>query len=319
MGGTVKIAGHQFKTWQVGVVGVGGAVVTYLVWRAHASAAAGSATGSANAIDPATGLPVSQDNVPDPLTGEGYLAEAQQYGSVSAAEAAASSGASYNTSGYGYGAVGGTSAGVIGDYGTTLGVTSGTGYASNADWDQAVTAGLSSIGYSASDVSSAIGRYLGGLSLTADQQNIVSTAIGEYGPPPVGSFSIIAAPATGTATSGDTTTTTGTGTTTTTGTGTGTGSTSSGSTAGVTATVSGGHVISHNNNDVEVGWTGHNAVKYKVTLTFEGSENGRSNTITGTTASYSGLPSKHTGHVTVTPYNAAGAAGPSGTIDISTT
>lgn len=312
MASTVKIFGREYKQWQVWAVVAGGAAVTYFVIRQHkASAAAASSAG--DAVDPITGLTTSQDIA--------------QYGSVAAADAAYQSGGGTGAASYGYGGIsGGSSAGPLGSLDTPIGVTSGNGYATDADWDQAVTAGLANINYSASDVASAIGRYLGGLSLTPDQQNIVNTALGEFGPPPSGLKPIIAAPSTGPATSGDT----GSGSAGSGSAGSGSGgsgsggsssggSSSGGSTAAATATVSGGHMISHNNNDVVVGWTGHNAVKYKVTLTFYGSENGRTNTITGTTASYSGLPSGHTGHVTVVPYNAAGQPGVSGTIDISTT
>ena len=165
-----------------------------------------------------TGLPYSQDSQVDPLTGQTYLAEAQQYGSVSAAEqaVAASSSLDYSSAyGTGYGAVGTSSAAPL----VTANTTQATTYASNSAWAQAVEAGLSTIGYSSTDIAAALGRYLGSLSETPDQASIVGAALAEFGPPPVGSYQIILASSTTTAAAG----TTSTGTTgTTTGTGTGT-------------------------------------------------------------------------------------------------
>jgi len=192
MAGEIKLFGHQFKTWQVWTVGIGGGLATWYVIRQRQANAAAAATSAADStVDPVTGLTDAQDIA--------------QYGSVAAADAAYSGGTATGTASYGYGGIsGGSTYGAVGALGTTLGATSGGGYASNADWDQAVTAGLSSIGYSETAVSSALGRYLSGLSLTPDQQNIVNTALGEYGNPPSGALPIIAAPATSTASSGST-------------------------------------------------------------------------------------------------------------------
>ena len=175
-------------------VAVGGAGVAWFAIKQHQST---SSTPSAAAIDPLTGLPTSEDNQPDPVTGEGYLAEAQQYGSVSAAEQALSgeglSGGYYGTGGTG---LVGTSTGASL---VPSNVVQGTEYASNASWAQAVEAGLTDIGYAPTDISAALGRYLGNLSETAAQAGIVQAAIAEYGPPPVGSFQVIQASATTTA------------------------------------------------------------------------------------------------------------------------
>jgi hypothetical protein len=295
----VKIFGKKFPAWGVGVVAVGGVGAVYLAYRAKQNAAASSA--SSSAIDPLTGLPASEDNQIDPLTNMTYLSEAQEYGSVAAAEQAVSAENSALTA---QGAVGSSAYGDNGYYGGAGTVVSSdtaaaTTYASNAQWAQAVEAGLTDLGYSSTDVASALGAYLGNLPETSAQASITQVALAEYGQQPSGSYTIIMATPTGTGT------TTGGGTTTTTGTTT---------TSTAAPTVSGGHVVSVNATGGVVGWTGHNAVKYQVTIHGPGSENGRENTITGTQATYSGLESKHTYDVTVVPVSAAGKSGAAGTI-----
>lgn len=161
---------------------VGGAAVAYYMYKRKA---ASSSSSSSTGIDPVTGLPYSQDNMIDPMTGMTYLAEATQYGSVSAAEAALAG------SGVGTGAYG------TGGYPVTTGSGGGgttSGYGTNAQWAQAVESGLSSIGYNPTNVADAIGRYLGGLPLTSSEATIVYAALGEYGNPPVGSYKVILQP-----------------------------------------------------------------------------------------------------------------------------
>jgi hypothetical protein len=181
-----------------GVVGVG--AIWY--WRKKSAAAASSSSSSTdpNAIDPLTGLPYSQDQQTDPLTGLTYLGEAQQYGSVAAAEAAFSGG----TSGSGYSAVGGGAYGGTAGYPTSnVGGTGSTGgYATNAQWAQAVTAGLTGLGYSATDVAAALGLFFAGQQLTTGADgvsyaSIIQAAEAEFGPPPQGTYSIISAPSSG--------------------------------------------------------------------------------------------------------------------------
>jgi hypothetical protein len=202
----VNLFGHKVNPWMAGAIGVGSVAVIWFAWKQHESSAAASAVPagtSASAIDPLTGLPTSEDNQTDPLTGETYLAEAQQYGSVQAAEQALSGeglGSEYTGSGYGgYGyGYDNTSGNPNEDYGTT--------YATNAAWAQAVEAGLTDLGYSPTDVAAALGRYLGNLSETSAQATIVQAAIAEYGPPPVGSYTIIMQSSTGPTGSGSTVT-----------------------------------------------------------------------------------------------------------------
>lgn len=302
----VKLFGHQFKTWQVWAVGIGGAGVSYFVWRQHQAAAAAAASAS------------NADTTTDPITGMTDAQDIAEYGSVAAADAAYQSGAGYDTSGYGSLSGYGTTYGPVGSLDTTLGYTSGSGYASNSDWDQAATSGLTSIGYSETDVASALGRYLAGLSLTPDQQNIVQVALAEYGNPPGGAPPIVAAPATGTATSGDTTTTTAAGTTTTGTASSSTGSSSSASTA--TSTVSGGHVVSVNNNEAVVAWSHSGpAAQWHLVITGPGAINGHTATVGIPQGSYSGLEAGHTYDVQVTPWANGKAAGPSGVITFKTT
>lgn len=187
----IKIAGHSFPKWVVITTALGGTAVIGFVYWQHKSnsdssaAAASNSTAGSDAIDPVTGLPYSQDNDIDPATGLTYLAEAQEYGSVSAAESQAS------TDGYGYG--GDDLSDSYGD-GYYVGPTTDTGgsapYTTNAQWAQAAEAGLSDIGYSETDVSNALGRYLANLTVTSAQATIIYDALAEYGNPPTGSYSV---------------------------------------------------------------------------------------------------------------------------------
>ena len=184
----ITLFGRKVSPVAAGAIGAGSIVVIWFAWKQH-KAGAGTAT-SASAIDPLTGLPASQDNQPDPVTGEAYLAEAQQYGSVQAAEQALSGtglGSFYQGSPYGYGTGGGASL-------VPQNTVQGTTYASDAAWSQAVQAGLTDIGYDPIAVGDALGQYLNNLPETPAQAAIVRTAIAEYGPPPAGSHQVILAP-----------------------------------------------------------------------------------------------------------------------------
>lgn len=298
----IKIGGHEFKQWQVWTVGIGGIGVTYLVWRAHKSAAASSSTAAADMVtDPVTGQSYPASSV-DPDTGLTYSAEISEYGSVAAAEAAGGSGAGVDTSGYGSISGYGTTLGALGgeNLSGAIGTTSGT-YATNAEWSQAVESGLADIGYSPEDIAAAVGRYLGGLSLTPDQQNIIQVALAEFDPPPVGTFSIIAAPATGTATTGNTTVPAG-GTTTT----------------AAAPTLSGGHVVSVTSSEAVVAWTGTGATSWRLTISGPGAINGKVSTVTKPEGTYGGLEAGHTYDVTIQPLVNGKAAGKTGVITIDT-
>lgn len=189
----IDVFGRKVRPLAATAIGAGSLAVIWFAWRQR-KASAGTGT-PASAIDPLTGLPASQDNATDPLTGEGYLAEAQQYGSVQAAEQALSGTGIAGTyqDNYGYGGGYGTGGAPL-VTGTTV---QGTSYATDAAWAQAVEAGLTDIGYSPTDVAAALGRYLGSLPETSAQASIIRTAIAEYGPPPVGSYQVIMSSGTG--------------------------------------------------------------------------------------------------------------------------
>lgn len=199
----ISILGRKVSPWAAGAVGVGGVAVTWYAIRQHQASSAASAVSSpasSSAIDPVTQLPYSQDNQVDPATNMTYLQEAEEYGSVAAAEQAMTGAgigaAGYYGAGYPYGNYAGVPQNI-----TTV---SGTEYATNAAWAQAVEAGLTDIGYSSTDVASALGRYLGRLPETSAQAGIVQAAIAEYGPPPVGTYTVIMQSSTGSTGSGNT-------------------------------------------------------------------------------------------------------------------
>src|SRR5487761_148930 len=249
MADTISVGGKKVSKWivygGVGVVVVGG----ILYFKNKNSSSSSGTSASQSGTDPVTGLPYTQDSQIDPATGMTYLAEAQQYGSVSAAEAAVS--ANYGGGGvYGGSGYGGT--GTSGYSGTgygypTYSATGTTGqYATNADWAQAVTAALPGItGDSQTDVAAAVAHYLAALPLTATQVNDIQVALAEFGPPPVGSFSVISQG------SGSGTTSTGSS-----GSSTGSSGSSSGSSAGgpISAAPTGLHVVRVNGLQITVGW-----------------------------------------------------------------
>lgn len=191
----MKIGGKQVKGSTVLLVAGGAGLAIFLYKRASSGSSAAGA--SSSAIDPVTGLPYSEDSTVDPATGMTYLAEAQQYGSVAAAEAAVAG--QYSATGQAAGA------GVTSGFPTIYGggsQPSGNSYASNAQWSQAVTAGLVNLGYSATDVAAALGLYFQGMPLTSGADgvsylSIIQAAVAEFGPPPVGTYPIVAPPTSG--------------------------------------------------------------------------------------------------------------------------
>lgn len=197
-----SIAGHKVPRWAafagVGAVVVGG--VLYFKNRSSSSSSSSGTGTSATATDPVTGLPYSEDNQIDPATGLTYLAEAEQYGSVAAAEQAVEAG--YGSAGIGSEGGTGYSGEAYGEPTYTTAEGSAETYATNSEWAAAVQAGLPSItGDSSSDVATAVANYLAGLPLTTTQANDIQVALAEFGPPPTGSFSIIAASSSSGATS----------------------------------------------------------------------------------------------------------------------
>lgn len=160
----MKIAGRNVPNWAV-YGGIGVAVVGGVLWWRNRSASSGAgstattAASGPNLIDPATGIPYA-DETAGSIGGPG----------------------GYSGLGYGY-----PTSDITGSS-----LTSGTSFTTNAQWAQAVEAGLTGLGYDPLAVGSAIGKYLLNQPLTSDQVTIVQTAVAEYGPPPVGTFAIIA-------------------------------------------------------------------------------------------------------------------------------
>lgn len=228
----MNIAGKNVPNWAVyggaGVVVVGG-VLWYRKRSGGSSSAAGAAATDPNAIDPSTGVPYA-DEVAGVAPG-GFSGSGLAFGTPTS------------------------------DFtGTT---PTGTTFTTNAQWVQAATAGLTALGYNGSDVGAALGLYLLGMPLSADQVTIVQTAVAEFGPPPVGQFAIIASPNSQTGSTGS-----GTGGTTGTGSGDGGlggflgGGDGSGSGSGggtvvlkpITVTPVDLHVTHTYSNSAQVGW-----------------------------------------------------------------
>lgn len=140
------------KNWMIiGAVGAAGIVIWYMM-RAKSGASTTASTDPN--IDPATGLPFSQE-----------------YG--------------------GYGAGGGGVPQQFGYYDPQTGsYITGTGSVTtpptNASWAQQVEAYLQTVGYDPTTVAAALGKYLTGQTLSSDQQGIVAAAVGFYGNPPMG-------------------------------------------------------------------------------------------------------------------------------------
>lgn len=168
---------------------IGGTVLVggYVEYKHHKSTGSwnpftsGSAAGNGTQIDPVTGLAYSQDNQIDPITGLPYLAEAQQYGSVQAAESSVSGFGQSSASGTGIApnvnTGGGGSQGVPGSVGSAT-------YTSDAAWAQAATAGLADIGYPETAVATALGDYLTNTPVNDSQVTYINAAIAEFGPSP---------------------------------------------------------------------------------------------------------------------------------------
>ena len=126
----------------------------------------------------------------DPLTGLPYLAEAQQYGSVQAAEKRVA-GESLSTTRSGLGTGGGRRGRLPAGAGPGE-RGAGHQYASNAAWAQAAEAGLTDIGYTRPTWRRR--RPVPGRAVETPRRRRSSGGIAEYGPPPVGSFQVIMAP-----------------------------------------------------------------------------------------------------------------------------
>lgn len=191
------------------VLAGGTAIAAYAEYRHHAATGSWSpfatssaesqdtseaATGSPGTVtDPTTGQEYS-DTAVDPSTQMTYASEITQYGSVQAAEAEVSSfgGTAPTTQSYDTGYT-------YAQQTDNLTTTSGENiYTSNSAWAQAVQAGLEDVSGSTSydnvDIGTALGLFLQGEPLSADQASLINTAMAEYGRPPVGNLQIITTP-----------------------------------------------------------------------------------------------------------------------------
>lgn len=147
--------------WLIGG-GVIGLIAVYYYMSRQSSSSSNSAQQTADlasqGIDPNTGIPYSQE-----------------YGS-------------------GLGGAYGTTPSMYGYYDPTSGqYISGTAANSvvtqpstNASWAQEVEAYMQNLGYNPTAVAAALGKYLTGQPLTANQRNIVAAALGFFGNPPTG-------------------------------------------------------------------------------------------------------------------------------------
>lgn len=290
----------SMKPWQRNTVIAGSiAIGGYLIYSHHkntgswnpfstATAAPAGNTSAASGNDPITGLPFSDDSATDPLTNQQYLAEAEQYGSVAAAEASVSQYGQSTATGSGI-PVNPASPASSGSVNTVVGTSV---YTSNAAWSQAATAGLVSVGYDGPTVAAALGAYTTQTPLTPAQITIVNTAISEYGPAPVGNLQVIPQPASG-----------------------------PGQSIPVTApSVDGSshNIQSVTSTSATMTWTGNNAVKYTVMLTGPGPQDGKSQTVTSPSVSWAGLEPSHNYSIRITPYNSSGTAGLSQVFDFQT-
>lgn len=276
------------------VVGVGG-VVGLIIYQNHkSSAAAAAAPVDPNAIDPNTGLPYG--DATGSYGGGGAYATGMQTSAAYPWDGTynvtsdpysmdSATGQTYGTEGYS-GSVSAYSAGA-----------SGPPFSTNSQWSQYVLSY-----FAGSDnlqaLTDAIGLYLAGSTVTATQQGLINDATAIGGTPPVtGPNGYPPSIRTAGSTAGGT-----------------------GVTGGApVASVSGGHVISVNNNDAEVGWNATGATQFAVTIHGPGPLNGRTNTISGKTASYEGLEAGHTYTVSVQAIVNGKPSGKAGNIDIKTT
>jgi len=178
----------------VGGVAVAGLAFYEIKHKSSSGTSSNTTTGNAatpqTVTDPTTGETYPADGI-DPADGMTYAEEIDQYGSIEAAEEAYGQ----NVSGY------------TSPSSTSQSAAQGqsAAYGSNAAWSQAVTSGLTDLGYSSEDVAQALGLYLdaqplGTLADGTSAYSLVQTALAEYGPPPSGTYALIQPSATQTST-----------------------------------------------------------------------------------------------------------------------
>lgn len=187
---------RSLKTWQQWAVGIGGVTVVggYLLYerkkKAAAPAAAPAAAGTPAPVagmvtDPSTGQAYPVDDT-DPLTGLTYGTEIAEYGSVAAAdEQATQAGAAAIENGQ-----------TQTEYYDATGQQPGAASPTNQQWITEVEAALSQLGYANADIQQGIARYFSSSpqGISKDGTNLytmMDTAIGEFGPPPSGTYALI--------------------------------------------------------------------------------------------------------------------------------
>jgi hypothetical protein len=187
------------KPWQKGAVVIGGIAVSggallYARKKKAASttaaaspAALAAGTAAATVTDPTTGQSYPADSI-DPVTNLPYGLELQEYGSIVAADATAGAG---GQTGYGYGSSQQNGYPQENEQGASSGTT-----ATNAQWVAEVESALSALNYSDADIQQGLARYFSSSpqGTAADGTNLyqmMDTAIGEFGPPPSGTYALV--------------------------------------------------------------------------------------------------------------------------------
>lgn len=228
-GSTVTLPGiGKIPKWGVYALVIGGAGVAYLVYRNYESnkaSAAAAATATPAPTSPAAGGTAASSVSIDPATGYPYgspedtaalASQSAEYGSVGVA------GSIDPSTGLPYGSPEDEAAlaqmysgeSVVSGYGEipTAGQPAGeTSITTNAQWDQAALANLTSLGYNEQAAATALATYLAGMPVNSTQAQMVQVALAETGNPPVGSFNVtVTGGGTSTSPTGGTTGTTGT-------------------------------------------------------------------------------------------------------------
>ena len=171
--------GQVKKSYAIGGAALIVGIVGYAYYRrskANAAAAASSSTTSSTdtsgGIDPATGIPYSQEGI-DPSTGLPYSQEGAGVGF-------SDTGGSY----YGSGQITGYD-----QYGNPIystGITGSNQFTTNSGWATQAENDLQAIGVDYATAAQAISKVLAGLQVTTDQENLFMQAVGLDGQPPQG-------------------------------------------------------------------------------------------------------------------------------------
>ena len=173
----MQIMGREISTpWILGGSAVGiGAVFWY---RHNKKNQATTQTQNQQAgIDPNTGQPYASEGI-DPTTGQPY---SQEYGNYTYQPEGAGYGP-YGLDSYGSGGSG--AYGSLGYYGGGVPYPVQQQATTNAQWSEAAVSALTAQGYNGMQVLAALGLYLTGGQLSADQASIVQAAIAAEGYPP---------------------------------------------------------------------------------------------------------------------------------------